>query len=119
MQSKYGVYVLWYQSVRQPVHLTFSDKSQKMMRRKKEVISSKLIVGFLTGALLGIIVSWVVNCALAEISLNPFFSLVRTLSLSLVRRRRQTKRNHVFHTVFWNSLCDYRSGYHDESSEQE
>ena len=72
-------------------------------------------MGFLTGALLGIIVSWVVNCALAEISLNPFFSLVRTLSLSLTTTFK-TKRNHA---VFWNSLCDYRSGYHDESSEQE
>ena len=89
------------------------------MRRKKEVISSKLIVGFLTGALLGIIVSWVVNCALAEISLNPFFSLVRTLSLSLAYDDVERNVIATYHTVFWNSLCDYRSGYHDESSEQE
>jgi hypothetical protein len=39
-------------------------------------MTGKLIVGFITGALMGIVVSWVVNCALAEISLNPFFSLV-------------------------------------------
>ena len=69
--------------------VTHSKLKQKMMRRKKDVISSKLIVGFLTGALMGIIVSWVVNCALAEISLNPFFSLVRTLSL--LRRRKEKK----------------------------
>ncbi len=74
-----------------------------MMRRKKEVISSKLIVGFLPGALLGIIVSWVVNCALAEISLNPFFSLVRSLSLS--RTYDDVKRNVItFSTQYFGIL---------------
>lgn len=39
-------------------------------------VTSKAI-NFALGATLGIVVSWVTNCALAEISLNSFFAMVR------------------------------------------
>ena len=51
------------------------------------MMSSTLIKGFVSGAFFGIVVSWVVNCALAEISLNPFFSMVRVLSFIFRTRR--------------------------------
>jgi hypothetical protein len=37
----------------------------------------KMVLAAIIGALLGAIISLTVNCTLVEISLNPFFSVVR------------------------------------------
>eukprot|EP01016_Furgasonia_blochmanni_P035213 TRINITY_DN3879_c0_g1_i11.p2 TRINITY_DN3879_c0_g1~~TRINITY_DN3879_c0_g1_i11.p2 ORF type:complete len:148 (+),score=21.30 TRINITY_DN3879_c0_g1_i11:49-444(+) len=62
-----------------------SNYSRKMVnstpKRGLELNGLKLTVSGIFGALIGILTSVVVNSCLAEISINPFFSLVRENAL--------------------------------------
>ncbi len=70
--------------------LTIIERSSTMMRGGpsqndsllQRLLSNKIvkmILAGIIGAMLGAIISLTVNCTLVEISLNPFFSVVRDL----------------------------------------